>query len=78
MGTFATLRSGFIFAAMLLGLSASQCAPTPLGTPCRNDGECPDGERGHAYCVRRHCVECVTKASCGPHRTCRAGECVQD
>jgi hypothetical protein len=61
---------------LAIGLLTTQCVPEPKSTPCRNDSDCPDGERGRAYCVRRHCVECITRASCGAHMTCVKGECV--
>jgi hypothetical protein len=63
---------------LLLVLGIPACAPGAQSAACRNDGDCPDGSKGRAYCVRRHCVECVTKASCGPHFTCRDGSCVED
>lgn len=63
---------------LLIGLLTTQCVPGPKNTPCRNDGDCPDGERGRAYCVRRHCVECITQGSCGAHRRCVAGQCVPE
>jgi hypothetical protein len=61
---------------LAIGLLTTQCAPEAKSAACRNDGDCPDAERGRAYCVRRHCVECITRASCGPHMTCAKGQCV--
>jgi len=71
------LRRIVILCVALLGSLMSQCAPTPRNLPCSNDGDCTDGARGNAFCVSNHCVECVTSASCGAHRRCHAGECVE-
>lgn len=78
MTTLSASRGALIGCAAVLGLLMSQCAPTPRNLPCSNDSDCPDGERGHAFCASNHCVECVTSASCGAHRTCHAGECVEN
>lgn len=59
-----------------LGLLATQCFADPKHQACRIDGDCPDAEHGRAYCVQNRCVECVTRASCGPHLTCVKGACV--
>lgn len=61
---------------MLIALVVSSCGPEARFAACRNDSECPDAEHGRAYCVRRRCVECITRASCGPHKECSEGRCV--
>ena len=62
---------------MLLGVLLFGCVPGGARmTPCSNDSECPDAKHGRAYCVRRHCVECITRSSCGAHHTCEEGRCV--
>lgn len=66
---------GFCLLIVLAALTP-QCAPEPNHQACSNDGDCPDAERGRAYCVHSRCVECITRASCGPHRSCVKGECV--
>jgi hypothetical protein len=66
----------FVRAIALAALLSVGCAPGAASSSCRNDSECPDAEHGRAYCVNHHCVECITKASCGPHRTCESGSCV--
>lgn len=62
--------------ALLVLLLAVGCTPGVNVAPCRNDSDCPDADRGRAYCVRQRCVECITRASCGPHMTCTEGQCV--
>jgi len=59
-------------------LSPAACTAGPRSEPCRNDGDCPEAEHGNAHCVNHQCVECVTRAACGPHRTCENGACVPD
>jgi hypothetical protein len=61
---------------LVVGLLTAQCAPDPRSTPCRNDGDCPDGERGRAYCVQQRCVECIARGSCGAQMKCVKGQCV--
>jgi hypothetical protein len=61
---------------LALGLLTTQCFPDAKRQACRIDADCPDAERGRAYCVQSRCVECITRASCGPHMTCVKGECV--
>lgn len=68
--------SGTVFLA--LGLLTMQCTPDPKRQACRIDSDCPDAERGRAYCAQHRCVECVTRASCGPHMACVKGACVPD
>jgi hypothetical protein len=72
-------KSAFVTlcALMLLGLGAARCTTGARGQHCTNDAQCPDADRGHAYCFQSHCVECMTNAACGAHHRCAAGECVE-
>jgi len=71
------LFSLLTLASLACLLSLAQCTPEPRTAHCSNDADCPDGERGRAYCANSRCVECVTNAACGAHRRCAAGRCVE-
>ncbi len=66
-----------VLTCLLLLVGTLRCAPDAKTARCSNDSDCPDADEGRAYCVRHHCVECVTSASCGPHHRCQEGQCVE-
>jgi len=68
--------SALVVTCLLLLVGTLRCAPEAKFARCGHDSDCPDSDVGTAYCVRNHCVECVTSASCGAHRRCREGQCV--
>jgi len=69
--------SAALVLGVLLSLATLECAPNARSARCENDGDCPDATHGRAYCVHSRCVECVTSSSCGAHRRCAEGQCVE-
>ena len=67
-----------LFALTALGVAATECTPDARGQHCDNDSECPDAQRGHAYCFESHCVDCMSNEDCGTHHRCAAGQCVEN
>lgn len=69
------MKRWVIAGAVLAALFAIDCGPA-ASPSCANDAECKQIDEALRYCVRNRCAECVTKAACGPHRTCSLGRCV--
>jgi hypothetical protein len=66
----------WILAGTMLATSlVYNCGPA-ASPSCANDAECKRIDEKLHYCVRNRCVECVTKAACGPGLTCSLGRCV--
>ena len=62
-------------AAAMVGLFLGGCGPEPKSQACRVDHDCKASIGEAAYCLRSHCVECVSNASCGRDRLCVDGRC---
>jgi hypothetical protein len=70
-----SVTSVLLLTAALAVLFSSACAPGPKYQACRVDGECQKSMGASAYCSLSHCVECVTRATCGDGRLCIDGRC---
>jgi hypothetical protein len=76
-GSAAQPEIGHFKLALVVIAAVASLGCGPASAPsCRNDAECRRADDTLRYCVRNRCVECVTKAACGPHRTCAEGRCV--
>lgn len=61
--------------AVLMPLVFLSCAPDAKYQACAVDDECKADFGETAYCMRSHCVECVSHASCRDGERCIAGMC---
>lgn len=69
-----------VTAALLFGLSlgaASACSSEPRFQRCSNGGECERIDPKYAFCLQGRCVECIGRGSCGAHKSCEEGACVE-
>lgn len=71
------LKLASTLALLALGTLLTQCGEGARTVACSNDSDCTDLGGDFRYCASRRCVECVTSASCGPHKRCAEGACVE-
>lgn len=63
--------------ATTVSTTVTGCVPGPRYERCSNGGECSAKDPKYEYCLNGRCVECVARGSCGAHRACKNGECVE-
>jgi hypothetical protein len=74
-GVIVTLAG--VVGATTVSTTIAGCAPSPRYERCSNGGECSAKDPKYEYCLHGRCVECVARGSCGAHRACKNGECVE-
>jgi hypothetical protein len=63
------------FALLPIAMLVVSCTPNPRNQACTTDDVCREALGKTAYCLRSHCVECVSHATCGERKHCVDGAC---